>query len=133
MIQVNRQLARDFFAAVSTGNLPDELLTPDMTGWTTMQGAMDKKAYQGCVKILGTLCTHPIVFTISSLTAEENRVVAEVQSAGTLINGEEYRNTYVFVFTIHDGRIASVAEHFNPIIVQNKLIPLMGNVMNRNL
>ena len=57
-------------------------------------------------------------------------MVAEVHSEGTLVNGEDYRNTYVFVFRVRDGRIASVAEHFNALIVQEKLIPLVQMIMS---
>lgn len=67
-----------------------------------------------------------------SITAEEDRAVAEVRSKGTLINGEEYQNTYVFVFRIRDGRIASVAEHFNALIVQEKMVPLVRTITNKS-
>jgi hypothetical protein len=66
-------LAREYFTAVGNGELPDELLTPDMTGWIT--------------------CARPLRFTIKSPTADEDRVVAE---------------------------------HYNALIVQEKLMPLMG-------
>ena len=41
------------------------------------------------------------------------------------MNGEEYRQTYVFVFRIRDGKIASIAEHYNALVSQQKLVPLM--------
>lgn len=119
------QLVHAFFAAVTAGELPDDLLTPDMTGWTTTQGTMGRADYQRLIRILATLCSRPLAFTIDSITAEDDRVVAEVRSQGTLIDGEDYRNTYVFVFRIRDGRIAAVAEHFNALIVQEKMIPLV--------
>jgi ketosteroid isomerase-like protein len=127
--QANKQLARAYFAAVTSGDLPDELLTPDMTAWTTTQGVMDKATYQGLIKLLARMCSRPLIFTINSLTAEEDRVVAEAQSEGALVSGETYGNTYVFVFRVCDGRIASIAEHYNALIVQEKLIPLMETLM----
>lgn len=131
MTHPNYQHARAFFEYMPRGELPDELLTPDMTGWTTTQGTMDKRAYQAAVKWLGVLCAAPPVFTIHSLTAEEDRVVAEASSVGTLVNGESYANNYIFVFRIRDDRIASIAEHYNALIVQEKLIPAMKAVMAR--
>lgn len=128
MTQANHQLARAFFAAVTRGDLPDAMLTPDMTGWLTTQGTIDKATYQNAIKLLAAMCARPLAFTIDSLTAEDDRVVAEVRSEGTLINGEPYSNTYVYVFRMRDGRIASVAEHFNALIVREKLIPLMKTV-----
>jgi ketosteroid isomerase-like protein len=120
-----------FFAAVTAGELPDSLLTPEMKGWITTQGSMDKAAYQGVIRLLAQMTPEPLTFTIDSITAEEDRAVAEVHSEGTLINGEGYANTYVFVFRIRDGKIASVAEHFNALIVQEKLIPLMTELRKK--
>jgi uncharacterized protein len=129
MSKTHHQLIRDFFAALPTGSLPDELLAPDMSGWNTTQGVMDKAAYLACVKVLGAIFDPPIAFNVKSITAEEDRAVAEVDSRGTLVNGEEYRNNYVFVFRIRDGRIASVAEHFNPDAVREKMIPVLQSII----
>lgn len=125
-MRTNKQLAEAYFAAVTAGDLPDDLLTSDMTAWTTTQGVMDKASYQGLIRLLARMCVRPLAFTIDSLTAEDDRVVAEARSAGVLINGEEYRNTYIFVFRLRDGRIAGIAEHFNALVVQQQLIPLVG-------
>jgi ketosteroid isomerase-like protein len=123
--EANKALALAYFEAVSAGALPDELLTPDMTGWITTGGTVDRAAYQGLVRLLGRMCDGPLAFTIDSLTAEDDRVVAEARSEGRLVNGEAYAQTYVFVFRIRDGRIASVAEHYNALVAQEKLVPLM--------
>lgn len=123
----NYQIARDYFAAVTAGELPDAMLTSDMTGWITSGGTtMDKAQYQNAVWLLSAMLASPLQFTIQALTADEDRVVAEATSVGTLINGEEYRQTYVFILRIRDGKIASVAEHYNAIISQEKLVPLMA-------
>jgi ketosteroid isomerase-like protein len=124
----NKDLARAYFAAVTAGELPDALLTPDMTAWTTTQGPLDKATYQGLIRILARMCARPLAFTIDALTAEGDRVVAEARSEGVLVNGQPYGNTYVFVFQIRDGRIAWIAEHFNALIVQETLIPLMATL-----
>ena len=124
-MRTNHQLVRDFFTAVAAGELPDSLLTPDMTAWTTTQGAMDKAAYQHVITLLAAISAAPLTFTIDCITAEDDRAVAELRSEGALLNGEPYANTYAFTFRFQDGRIAAVAEHFNPLIVQEKMIPLV--------
>lgn len=124
-LQTSRRLVHEFFAAVMAGDLPDSLLTDDMKAWTTTQGAMGKAAYQHLIRLLAKISLEPLTFTIDSITSEEDRAAAEVHSRGTLISGEEYANTYVFVFRVCDGRIASVAEHFNALIVQEKMVPLV--------
>jgi ketosteroid isomerase-like protein len=125
------QLARAYFDAVTAGELPDELLTPDMTAWITTGGTLDKSTYQQMIRILKAMCATPLVFTIQALTAEEDRVVAEATSLGTLVNGEEYRQTYVFVIRVRDGRIAAIAEHYNALVSQEKLIPLMADAATK--
>lgn len=124
-LDLSKALVRRFFAVTAKGELPDDLLTEDMTAWTTTQGRMDKAAYRRAIALLGRMTPEPLTFTIDAITAEEDRAVAEVRSEGVLVNGEPYANTYVFAFRIRDGRIASVAEHFNALIVQEKMIPLV--------
>jgi len=122
------RLVHAYFAAVTAGNLPDSLLTEDMTAWTTTQGAMSKAAYQEVIRLLARISKVPLRFTVDAITAEEDRVLAEARSEGVLINDEPYANTYVFAFRIRDGRIASIAEHFNALVVQEKMIPLVRPV-----
>jgi ketosteroid isomerase-like protein len=129
MTDTNRQLARAFFVALANGELPDDMLTPDMTGWLTTQGMISKAAYQQVVRLLDKMCAQPLTYTLHSLTAEEDRVVVEAESEGELINGESYRNTYVYVMRFRDGKLASVAEHYNALIAQQKLLPLMKELM----
>jgi hypothetical protein len=131
MPHANHQLARSLFTALSNGNVPDELLTSDMTAWTTTSGTTDKARYQGGIKMLATLFTGGLKYTVDSLTAEEDRVAAEVQSRGTLTNGDAFHNIYIFMIRIRDGRIASVAEHFNPGPVQEKILPLLQAAMSK--
>lgn len=132
MSKAAKELAQAYFAAVTAGELSDDLLTADMTAWTTTQGVLDKATYQGMIRTLARMCARPLAFTIQSLTAEDDRVVAEATSDGVLVNGEPYGNTYIFVFRIRDGRIASIAEHFNALIVQEKLIPLMRQLRGKD-
>ncbi len=119
------RLVHAYFAAVTAGDLPDALLTEDMTAWTTTQGTMSKAAYQEIIRLLARISKVPLRFTVDAITAEEDRALAEARSEGVLINDEPYANTYVFAFRIRDGRIASIAEHFNALVVQEKLIPLV--------
>lgn len=132
MTQDTHVIAHRFFAALSASDLPDALLTPDMTAWTTSSGVeSDKASYQRGVAMLGTLFDGGLSFTVETLTAQEDRVAAEVRSHGTLINGEPFANRYAFILRLRDGRIASVAEHFDPRPVEEKLRPLIQTLMAR--
>ena len=124
MSHPHHQVARKFFAGLFSGDIPDELLAPGMTAWTTL-GTVDKATYQGGVKVLASLFIGGFNYTIDSLTAEEDRVVAEIRSNGKFPDGGGYENVYVFVLRIRDGRVASVAEHLNPDPVVKKIMPRM--------
>src|SRR5271165_1211963 len=131
MSRSNHQLVRDFFAALSRGDLRDDLFTDDVAMWTNTAGTSEKARYQGGVKILQSLFEGGLNYSVDSLTAEDDRVAAEVQARGKLKSGEDYRNTYVFMFRIRNGRIASVAEHCNSIVVREKIMPLLQAAAKR--
>jgi hypothetical protein len=124
----HHDLARAYFAAVTAGELPDSLLTEDFTAWATTTGPIGKETYQGMVRMLARMCAAPIQFTIDALTAEEDRVLAEARSTAKLIDGQDYAMTYVFSFRVRDGRIAWIGEHYNALIAQEKLLPLMARL-----
>jgi len=128
MSHPNHQVARKFFAALFSGDIRDELLAPGMTAWTTL-GPVEKATYQGGVKVLASLFTDGFNYTIDSLTAEEDRVAAEIRSNGRFTDGDAYENVYVFVLRIRDGRIAFVAEHFNPDPVVKQILPRIQAAM----
>ncbi|BFM07794.1 nuclear transport factor 2 family protein [Halioxenophilus aromaticivorans] len=79
---------------------------------------------------LGKIFPERLEFNIQSLTAEEDRVIAEAESTSnaTLIDRSSYTNSDVFIFRIRAGLIASVAEHFNAKIVIEKLVPLVDQL-----
>ena len=128
MSHPNYAVAEAYLAAVTAGDLPDSLLTDDMTAWLTTQGPISKAAYQGAIRLLAKMAQTPIRFTVDAITAQDDRVVIEARSQATLINGEEYGNTYVFSLRVRDGRIAWIAEHFNALIAQEKLVPLAASL-----
>lgn len=128
MLQPHHDLARAYFAAVEAGELPNALLTPGFTAWTTTGGTIGKEDYQGMIRLLARMCATPIRFEIDAITAEDNRVVAEARSRAVLTNGEVYEQTYVFAMRVREGRIDHVAEHFNVKIVAEKLLPLMASL-----
>lgn len=123
-------LVREFFAGLSAGNLPDELLTDDMTAWTTTSGTnQPRERYQGGIKLMQAAFDGGNAYTVEAITAEDDRAAAEVTAAGKLVDGQDFANRYVFTFRIRDGRIAHVAEHFNPDPVREKLAPLLQQII----
>lgn len=130
MAHPHHAIARAYFEALSAGSVPDELLTDDFRAWTTSSGAWNEKArFQGGIRLLASVFDGGFHYTVDSLTAEDDRVAAEVHAEGRLVNGEDFANTYVFVLRIRDGKVASVAEHFNPDPVRTQLGPLLQAAM----
>lgn len=119
------QMIRHFLDGISQGAVADELLAPDMTFWSISSGPADKKTFQGGINLLSRAAKGSIRYEIISLTAEDNRVVAEVTSSGTLVNGEKMTNNHVFLFRLENEKIASCAEYMNQSVVQGTLLPLM--------
>ncbi len=119
---------------MASGILPDDLFTQDMTVTsTTSPTASPKEKYQIGIKLLQSMFDGGLAYTIDSLTAEDDRVVAEVRSHGTLVTGHEFHCTYVFIFRLRDGRIAAITEHFNPAQIQEKLAPLMNAALGNTV
>jgi len=106
MSHPNYAVAEAYLAAVTAGELPDSLLTDDMTAWLTTQGPVSKSDYQGAIRLLAKMCKSQIRFTVDAMTAEDDRVVVEAHSQATLIDGQQYANTYVFSLRVRNGRIA---------------------------
>lgn len=121
-----QEIARAFIAGSEAGELPEELLAPDMTASITTRSGLDRETYRGMVRLMSKMTAGSLKFEIDAITAEDDRVLVEAHSTATLINDEDYANTYVFSLRIREGQIASVAEHFNALVVQEKLIPLMS-------
>ena len=132
MTTSNHQVVRDFLAALRGGALTDDRITDDFEGWTVLSGPVDRATYQKAFGIFATIFEGGgPTLTIRSLTAEEDRVVAEFTSDGTLVNGDAYHNEYLFLFRVRDGRIAYVGEYFNPDVVRQKIAPAMAAAMTR--
>jgi ketosteroid isomerase-like protein len=121
----NRQLIETFFDVISKGELPDEVVTPDMTFWSVNSGESGKERFRGGVKVLSSIFGGTLTYIIESLTSQDDRIVAEVRSEGTLTTGEPFQNTHVFIFRTEGGRIAAAREYMNQFVVRDLILPLM--------
>lgn len=132
MPEANRQLIRDFFAAIAAGDLSDALLTDDMTFWSVNSGESSKARFQGAAKLLSAAYGGTLEYLIEYFVEERDRIVAEIRSRGRLISGDDMQNNHVFIFRIIDGRIASAREYMNQIPVREKIQPLLQQLITKN-
>lgn len=131
MSEANKKLATDFLVAISNGNLPENMVTDNMTAWTLMSGETPKETFAGGVKMLAAIFSGTLNYVTDAITAEGDRVVVEVHSEATLPDGEAFNNVNVFIFQMEEGRVAHVAEYMNPFIVQEKIVPHLQAMMEK--
>lgn len=127
----HRQLVETFLAGLSRGAVDDALLSDDMVFWSINSGESVKARFQQGIALLAQVANHSIVYRLDSLITDGDRLVAEVSSHGTLMDGSSLQNQHVFLFALQQGRIAEVREFMNQFVVAEKVAPLMQKLMNQ--
>ena len=126
MSAANHALVRRFIAAMTEGNIRDDLVTQDFHVWIVGHDEMaDRESYVQGIALLPRVFAGGLPFTIHSLTAEEDRVIAEFSGEGTTAGGEVYRNTYLYLFKVRDGKVCFLAEYLNLDAMRGALVPAM--------
>ena len=128
MTGTHDQLARDFFAALGAGDVPDDLLT-------RRHDRLDRERHAGQGDIPGRdeilclgLCRWPRLHDRHPYRRGRPRG-GRGPVLGTLVNGETFNNTHVYILRIRDGRVAHMAEHMNQLVVRDQIVPLMQAAM----
>lgn len=130
MTQVNHELVRQFIAAMREGAITGDLVTEDFHVWIVGSDAMaDRQSYIDGIALLPRVFPDKLAFTIKSLTAEGDRVIAEFSGEGTTRGGVVYRNDYLYLFRIRDGKVCFLAEWLNLDAMRGVLIPAMQEVI----
>lgn len=123
-------IAKRLFAGMSAGAIPAELLAPDMRAWTvSSQAWFPRERYQGAAKLIAAVFDGPYRYEVKSLTAQDDRIAAEVSASGTLVTGQPFANEYLFLLRIADGKVAEIREFFDPRPVEQILAPLLQEAM----
>jgi steroid delta-isomerase-like uncharacterized protein len=118
-LSVNKALIEKFFAAMNTGDTETlvNAYADDGYVWTMgntlISGKYDKEAIRGFADGIYEAFPAGLSFTVLNVTAEGERVAVEAQSEGEHASGQTYSNRYHFLFTIHDGQIASLHEYMD--------------------
>jgi ketosteroid isomerase-like protein len=138
-LERNKRLVASYFEAIGASDLDRvaSLMAPDVrircAGGT---GARDSVVFHSPEELLvdlrhnlGRLYDPAVGIQpeVLSLTAEEDRVAAEVRIRGrSAQTGEPYDNLYVFLFWIRDGRFREIHEHLDTLYVAEKLLAPAG-------
>jgi ketosteroid isomerase-like protein len=127
----NKQIVREFIKALGEGDVAHlgTLLTQDVaavcTGTSVLSGTRSYSEVCSAAGMLKSVAPQGIDFQILHLTAEADRVAAEVAGKATLINGTPYNNQYHFLFFLRDGRIFKITEYMDTKLVDAALGPLL--------
>ncbi len=110
----NKQLVMEFFDHFSAGRRQQalEMIADDGTWWAPGVGVMKKTQFGQVMSFLEKkVMKGPIRISLKRITAEDDRVAAEAESDGDVVNGKHYHNTYHFLIVIAGGKIREVKEY----------------------
>ncbi len=120
----NEALIRDYFTTVTGGDsgraLPD-FFAQDVTWHVPQSNPMIKpNPREGFAAVMDLLSSGVDIYQPGSMqlelghvVADESRVAAQFTLNATLANGNDYRNQYMFLFSIADGKINGVWEYLD--------------------
>ena len=114
-VEANKKLALHFLddmSARGAATFADfSLITEDFVWWAQSLGTYDAPAMVKRMGQVGQIFAGKGQRTIKGVTAEGDRVVVEYTGDTPLTNGKRYQNTYLSLFVIRDGRVATVREY----------------------
>ena len=127
-LEANKAVVREFLAALGRADKKrvGSVLHPDCRaiaiGTCALSGERDRASVLSTVDMLGKATQNGIAFSLISMTAEDDRVSAEVEGRSILTNGKAYNNQYHFLFHIRDGSITELKEYFCTKLVEDVLM-----------
>ncbi len=129
-LDANKQIIRDFFAALSSGDRARfQALLDEDVAWTIIGSTPLSKTYRGHLGVepglLGAVRRQidtkaGVKLEVIELIAEGDKVVARVQGTVTGKYGQ-YNNTYCHVFTVRKGKITSDIEYLDTALIERAL------------
>ena len=118
LAEENKEIAIKFFEALSSGSETYlDFYNDDSIIWTAgdnaIGGTRSKKEIIDFAQ--GILAAFPtgILFNITGITAENERVALEVSGKAIHASGEAYNNKYHFLLRIKNGKIIELKEYMD--------------------
>ncbi|MGW0705840.1 nuclear transport factor 2 family protein [Streptomyces sp. NPDC002643] len=127
----NTETVLRFFENFNAGNAEAAFaLLDEQVVWRVMgkpdrfplAGDYDK---DGIVRLLGTVgqvMPNGVELTITSSTAQDDRVVVEAESHGVSAAGKVYDNRLIYAFELRDSKILHIREYFDTIHANDVMV-----------
>jgi uncharacterized protein len=124
----NKEIVRQAFDTWRTGgNVFEALLVPDVV-WTIHGSGSVAGTYRGLqtfiqnasMPLVSRLAT-PLVPEVRSIMADGDKVSIRFDGSATTTSGAPYRNQFVWIFRMVDGRVAE-AEAFLDLVAYQKVV-----------
>ena len=110
-LETNKAVAVKFLTSMGSADGVDEgLVTQDCEWWARGQGTMTIPQLKQLVVKMKPLMPQVPEMTVVGLTAEDDRVAAEVTGKCLLATGKRYDNVYHFLLHFKNGKICKVKE-----------------------
>jgi ketosteroid isomerase-like protein len=112
--EANKALVRRYFETVARDGFGKalEMVAEDARWWMPgMDGELGKRDMIAAMDRAADSLVGNMDSEIVSMTAEEDRVAAEVRGSSLRKSGSRYDNVYHFLFRVRDGKIAEIREH----------------------
>ncbi|NKI15854.1 SnoaL-like domain-containing protein [Spongiibacter sp. KMU-166] len=132
MSDKNKKIVTDFIQAMGNGDIEaiQTLLAHDVEavtmGSSLISGSRGYDELIAGAAMFKQITATGIDFEIQHLTAEENRVSAEVKGRSELVSGAHYNNDYHFLIFIRDDKIIKIKEYVDTKLVDAVLAPLFN-------
>lgn len=129
-IELNKQVALRFIEAMGLNDTEGarDCMAPEgvaiAMGTTKFAGVRPRETMLQGIDAFKQIMPEGLRFTISSVTAEGDRVIVEATGNAITSDGKPYRNDYCKVFTFADGRILELKEYFCTRLADETLWPL---------
>jgi len=128
----NEALIRDYFTVVTGGEGSRELpafFAEDVIWHVPQSNTMiTPNPREGLAAVMDLLTSGVDIYQPGSMqlelghiVADESRVAAQFTLNATLANGNDYRNQYMFLFSIADGKINGVWEYLDSLYQHRQL------------
>jgi len=127
-VEANKKIARELVEALARADTKGalDLYADDFQLWTPgnlpFSGVHTREEIAALMD--GVLGAFPegLSFTITGMTAEDDRVAVEVESRGLHTSGALYQNRYHFLLVIRDGKIRRLKEYMDTLHAREVLV-----------